>query len=48
MFGDYKASLGPWTFEDACDWMVEEWGPGALSNPWLSDFPSSAATIISV
>lgn len=47
-FGDLKASLGPWTFEDACEWMVEEWGSRALSNPWLSAFPSSTATIISV
>jgi len=47
-FGDLKASLGPWTFEEACEWMVEGWGSRALSNPWLSSFPSSTATIISV
>lgn len=47
-FGDLKASFGPWTFEDACEWMEEEWGPGTLSNPWLSAFPSSTAKIISV
>ena len=48
LFGDMKACMGPWTFEAACEWMVDEWGPGALSNPWLSDFPSSSATIISI
>jgi len=47
-FADYKTSLGPYSFEDARDWLSEVYGPDRINGERLASFSSDVATILSL